>query len=85
MGSFATNIRRILLALFVLGVIAATVELLLLGHTESTTQQIPLFTLALAGVAAATVAVWPRRWVVRGFQLVGAVMIGVGGLGLYMH
>ena len=85
MDSFATNIRRILLALFALGVIAATVELLLLGHTESTIQRVPLFALALAGVAAATVATWPGRWVVRGFRLVGAVMIGVGGLGLYMH
>ena len=85
MASFERNIRRFLLGLFGLGLIAATVELTLLEHTEPGVQRIPLFAIAAAAVAALAAAVRPGRLVLRGFQLVGIGLIVVAGLGIYLH
>lgn len=85
MSAYDTNVRRILLALFALGVVVSTVELLLLEHTESTTQRLPLYALGVAAAAGIGAAVWPRTWTVRAFQVVGVALIVIGALGLYLH
>jgi len=79
------RLRRMLLALFGLGAVGTSVELLLLGHTESVSQVVPLVALALAIIATIAVAVRPRRLVLRCFQLVMAVLVVTGPLGLYLH
>ena len=79
------RLRRMLLALFGLGAVGTTVELLLLGHTESVSQVVPLVGLALAIIGTIAVAVRPRRVVIRCFQCLMAVLVVMGPLGLYLH
>jgi hypothetical protein len=79
------TIRRILLALLLLGVVGLTLELLLLEHTESATQLIPLALLALGFVVAVTVAVRPTRRSLRLFQGVMLLFVAAGLLGIYLH
>lgn len=79
------TIRRGLLILFLLGVIGTGAELLLLGHTESLWQWLPL---ALMAVSLATVG-W--RLADRGtaslrlFRSTMVLFLLSGGLGLWLH
>jgi hypothetical protein len=80
-----STIRRILLALVLLGIIGLTLELFLLEHTESATQLIP-FAVFGAGLASIMkVAMRPTARSIRYFQLVMLLFIAVGLLGLYLH
>jgi len=80
-----STIRRILLALVLVGTVGITLELLLLEHTESATQLIPLAVLGVGFVASLTVAVRPARPSLLLFQGVMLVFVAAGLLGVYLH
>lgn len=78
-------IRKILLAILLLGMLGSGAELVLLKHTEDVWQWIPLvliaaglFTCAWHGVSGGAAAIRLMRWSMIGF------VIG-GGLGIYFH
>ena len=78
------TIRRALLALFVFGAFGAGLELLLLEHTETPWQPIPLALLA----ASLLTLVWcrsatPVSW--RVFQALMWLFIAAGALGVILH
>lgn len=79
------RLTQILLTLVVFGVAGLMAELLLLKHTESLSQWIPIVALG-AGLAAA-LGVWlvPGPWSVRVFQAVMVVFVAAGVLGIYLH
>jgi hypothetical protein len=80
-----TPLRRMLLAIILLGIVGLIPELFLLKHTDSFTQWIPLASLFVGLVV--TLAVWfaPGRGTFRAFQVVMVVFIVAGVLGLYLH
>jgi hypothetical protein len=80
-----STIRRILLALVLLGIVGLTLELLLLEHTESATQLIPFAVLGAGSVASVKVAMRPTARSLRLFQVVMLLFIVAGLLGLYFH
>ena len=79
------TIRRVLLALVLLGVVGLTLELLLLEHTESATQLIPFAVLGVGFVVGAKLAIRPTARSLRLFQLVMLLFIAAGLLGLFLH
>jgi hypothetical protein len=79
------TIRRILLALVLLGIIGLVPELLLLGHTESVTQFIPFVVLGMGLVSVVTLWMRPTRRGLRVFQAVMVMFIVTGLLGVYLH
>lgn len=80
-----STIRRILLALVLLGIVGLTLELLLLEHTESATQLIPFAVLGAGLVVSVKVAMRPTARSLRLFQVVMLLFIVAGLLGLYLH
>jgi hypothetical protein len=77
--------RRLLLAIFVLGVVGIMAELLLLNHIEDAAQFIPV---ALGGAAlllSLIVAIKPGTPTIRLFQLVMLLLIASGAVGIYLH
>lgn len=78
-------IRRFLLALVILGVVMTTADLLLLGHHEDVSQQIPL---ALNALAIAII-VWHltvrNRASVRAFQAIMLAFVLAALVGSYLH
>lgn len=79
------TIRRLLLALVILGSAGFLAELLLLEHIESVTQWIPIVLLAAGLLTAATLALSPTCLVVRAFRATMGLIIASGLLGLYLH
>ncbi|HEU4563075.1 MAG TPA: hypothetical protein VFS05_00445 [Gemmatimonadaceae bacterium] len=80
-----SRIRRLLLALIVIGIAGLAVELALLEHTESATQWIPFAALGAALVTVVAVAARGTRATVRAMQGVMAACVAVGVLGLWLH
>lgn len=78
-------LRRVLGWLLALGIAGLATELLLMEHTESLLQWIPLALLALAAAALALVALRPTRATVRVMRVVMALCIAAGGLGVFLH
>ena len=78
-------LRRVLLALVMFGAVGLLAELLLLEHFESVTQWIPLALLVV--VLGAAVAAGVRRvpGTVRFFQVVMALCVVVGAVGVFLH
>lgn len=78
-------LRRLLLALMLVGILGLGAELLLLEHFEDVWQWVPLVALALGFVL--TLAVWmrPRPATLRAFRAVCAVFVAAGALGAYLH
>ena len=74
-----------MLALIVIGIVGLIAELLLLDHTESFNQWIPLISLA-AGLIA-TIAVWrgPNSTTLAAFKIIMYVFVAAGLLGVYFH
>ena len=75
----------LLLALVHLGIFGLLAELVLLEHTESATQWIPLVSLTVGLLAALTVAVRPSAGALRAFRAIMAVFVAAGVLGVYLH
>lgn len=81
----ADPIRRLLLALIIVGAAGLAAELLLLEHTEDTFQWLPLITLAATIAGAIVLGVRPSRGVVRAFQVMMVLAVLIGALGVYLH
>ena len=80
-----STIRRILLALVLLGIVGLTVELLLLEHIESATQLIPFGVLGAGLAGSVNVGMRPTARGIRLFQMSMLLFIVAGLLGLYLH
>lgn len=84
-GGTLRTLRRLLLALIVLGLCGTATELVLLAHYEDVWQAVPL---AAIGLALATI-VWHvaggRGVSVRALQITMAALIAIGGIGLFLH
>lgn len=83
--SRSRNVRRILLALVVLGSVGLVAELLLLEHIDSWTQWLPLGALG-AAIASAALLWWrPARWSVLLFRALMLACIATGLVGIWLH
>ncbi len=78
-------IRGILLAIFLLGAFGIGAELLLVGHTESLWQWVPLLLILISLVALACHAAIRRAATVRVFQATMILFLIGGGVGLLLH
>jgi hypothetical protein len=78
-------LRRLLLALVLLGAVGLLAELALLEHYEDATQWIPLALLALALATGTAVALRRGRATVRVFQGTMALCVAAGALGVWLH
>ena len=81
----ATTLRLLLLLVLLIGMTGTLAELVLLEHTESGTQWIPLALLAAGLVTAAGAALLPRPAVLIALRAVMAACIAAGAIGLYLH
>ena len=81
----AGPIRRLLLALVLVGAAGLCAELFLLEHTESATQWLPLLVIAAIFLSAFALIARPSRRLVRLFQGVMVLALLIGALGVYLH
>lgn len=81
----AASLRRLLLALVLLGQAGLLAELVLLEHTESAWQWAPLVLLLLGMPAVAGVLLRPGPATLRLVQSVALLMLAAGALGVYLH
>lgn len=79
------SLRQILLLLVVACILGLAAELLLLDHTESFNQWIPLIVLGLGLASALIVMLRPGVRSIRIFQWIMASFVIAGILGLYLH
>jgi hypothetical protein len=84
-GPGGGEVRRLLLALVLLGMIGLAAELVLLEHVESVWQWVPLAALALGFAAGAALFARPVPVAVHVFRVAMAVFVAAGVLGLYLH
>lgn len=80
-----TRLRKMLLTLVVIGIAGLVAELLLLEHTESLNQWIPLFVLGAGLAAVLCVCCVPGHLSLKVFQAVMVVFVAAGTLGIYLH
>ncbi|MDP9177713.1 MAG: hypothetical protein M3O61_08540 [Gemmatimonadota bacterium] len=80
-----TSLRQILLLLVLVGIAGLVAELLLLGHTESFNQWIPLIVLIVGILSTLVLMFRPGYRSIRVFQWVMASFVMAGLLGLYLH
>lgn len=78
-------VRRLLLALLLLGVAGTTVELLLLGHDEDAKQIIPLAASAATVLAVGWHLIRPGRNSIRTIRAAMVVLIVAGLTGVALH
>jgi hypothetical protein len=79
------TIRRVLLAILIIGLVGTATELLLLDHDEEAIQLVPLVLIAIAFVTIAWHALNPGGASLRLFQTVMVLFIVAGGLGTILH
>jgi hypothetical protein len=79
------SLRQILLLLVLFGIVGLIVELLLLGHTDSFNQWIPLIVMIAGLVSTLVVMFRPGNRSIRLFRWVMASFVMAGVLGLYLH
>lgn len=78
-------IRRVLLAILLIGMAGTTVELLFLKHDEKPTQLIPLVLLGLAFLAIAWHAARPSAVSLMTVQITMVLFVATGLVGIYLH
>lgn len=81
----SNSLRQILLLLVLVGNFGLIAELLLLGHTESFNQWIPLIVLMLGTISSLVVIFRPGHTAIRIFQWIMASFLMAGVVGLYLH
>ena len=81
----AGPIRRLLLAVMLLGMAGLIAELVLLEHTESAWQWAPLALLGAGLILGAVLWIAPGRSVLRAFQALMVAYVAAGALGFYLH
>ena len=79
------RMRRMLLFILVLGITGTGTELLLLEHYEDSAQLVPLALCALSLVVFAWHGLSHGMSSVRAVQLVMALFVASGALGIYLH
>ena len=79
------DVRRLLLGVLILGLVGATIDLLLLEHTESFWQWIPLVALAAALGAAVLCLAAPSAPGIRFLVWTMALNLAMGLAGLVLH
>ncbi len=80
-----TTIRRLLIALFVFGVVGTGAELILLEHTEDIWQWTPIVLLAVSVPLAGSLWFSSVRWLIGSFRGIMVLFVASGALGLYQH
>ena len=78
-------LRGILLAIFVLGMLGTSAELLLIKHTEEPRQWIPLLLILSSFLVLGWHAIDKRPLSIRFFQAVMIASIAAGFAGFYFH
>ena len=78
-------IRRVLLAILVIGILGTTIELLLLKHTEEATQLIPLVLLGRGLLALIWQAARPSNATIMTVQIMMVLFIAAGLVGMGLH
>jgi len=79
------TVRRVLLAILIIGLVGTATELLLLDHDEEAIQLVPLALIAIAFVTIAWHALNPGGASLRLFQAVMVLLIVAGGVGTILH
>lgn len=79
------TLRRLLLLLLAVGVIATAVDLLLIEHHADAWQLTPLGLLAATLAAAVWAVVAPGRAALRAFQASTLLLVAGGAAGLWLH
>jgi hypothetical protein len=79
------SLRQILFALIVAGIVGLAAELVLLEHTESWTQWIPLVVLIAGFLSSVWVAFRPGPAALKTFQAIMASFVLAGVAGFYFH
>jgi hypothetical protein len=80
-----SRLRTILLWTLVFGAAGMMSELMLIGHNESTAQFVPLVLLAAGILCAAVLLVAPTRGRLRLLQLLMALFLAAGIVGVGLH
>jgi hypothetical protein len=80
-----SNWRNLLLAILLISSTGTFVELLLLEHTEETTQFIPVVLLGLIILGTVAVLVSSARWLLHGFRVLMVLSLCSALVGLYLH
>jgi peptidoglycan biosynthesis protein MviN/MurJ (putative lipid II flippase) len=78
-------IRRVLLAILLIGLVGTATELLLLKHDEDPAQFIPLVLIGVAFIALAWHALDEQRTSLRVVQATMVLFVVAGVLGMYFH
>lgn len=80
-----SSLRRVVLAVFLLGVVGTGAELLLLDHTEDYRQLVPLGLFGLSLLILASLVLYRRAWCIRFFRGLMVAFVASGFVGLYLH
>jgi len=78
-------VRRILLAILVIGLMGTTVELLLLNHLEDTIQLVPLVAIGLGLASLGWHGLRASRASLLAVQVVMALFLAAGLAGIFFH
>lgn len=79
------SLRKLVLAIIILGILGLLAELLLIEHIETFTQWIPPIVLVAGLGSSVLVALRPRPGALRAFQAVMAIFVVAGLAGVYFH
>lgn len=79
------TVRRVLLAILIIGLVGTATELLLLDHDEEAIQFVPLALILVAFAAIAWHALSQGAASLRVFRTVMVLFIVAGGLGVVLH
>lgn len=80
-----TAVRKLVLALFLVGSAGMALELFFLEHTESLWQWLPLIVLGAGILSGLVAAISPRRSTIRPFRMLMFAFLIVGLLGVLLH
>ena len=81
----STTMRRLLIAVFVFGVVGTAAELILLEHTDDIWQWTPIVLLGVSVPLAGSLWFISVKWLIRSFQGIMVLFVANGALGLYQH
>jgi hypothetical protein len=85
MASDSHALRRILLAIYFIGLAGLAAELFLLEHYEDVWQWVPLGLLAAGLFAGLAFALRPGRAVILAFRALMVLFVAAGAVGAYLH
>ncbi|MBA3467924.1 MAG: hypothetical protein H0T21_10980 [Gemmatimonadaceae bacterium] len=80
-----TAVRKLVLALFLVGSAGMALELFFLEHTESLWQWLPLIALGAGILSGLVAAISPRRSTIRPFRMLMFAFLIIGLLGVLLH